>query len=46
MAEKARDAAGPARAEAVGRQLVDTFAVDGARIVTEGLGEEQPIEKG
>lgn len=31
------------RANAVGRQLVDTFAVDGARIVTEGLGEEQPI---
>lgn len=31
------------RASAVGQQLVDAFAVDGARIVTEGFGEEQPI---
>jgi outer membrane protein OmpA-like peptidoglycan-associated protein len=31
------------RANAVGQRLVDSFAVDGTRIVTEGFGEERPI---
>ncbi len=31
------------RAAAVGRQLVDSFGVDSARIVTEGFGEKRPV---